>query len=120
MRKPRAILRWSSMIPLNLLCLSSRVERGLGAVELAVDLAGEVALQAAADFRWGSSFGGSFLDVGAGAWVVAEAAKDDKVARILAPRSPPRLNRASGQRVNVSRWATITSRGRTSWPPTCR
>jgi hypothetical protein len=35
--------------PLNLLCLSSRAGCGLGSVELAVDLTGEVALQAAAD-----------------------------------------------------------------------
>ena len=31
--------------PLNLLCLSSWVERSFGSVELAIDLAGEVALQ---------------------------------------------------------------------------
>ncbi len=36
-------------MPLIVLCLSSRVGCGLGSVELAVDLTGEVALQAAAD-----------------------------------------------------------------------
>src|SRR5215204_7415611 len=66
--KPRAMRRWSSISPLNLLCLSSWI-RGLGSVELAVDLAGEVALQAAADLSWGSTLGGPSLDVAAGARV---------------------------------------------------
>ena len=56
------------MIKLNLLCLSSWI-RGLGGVELAVDLAGEVALQAAADLSWGSTLGGPSFDVAAGARV---------------------------------------------------
>jgi len=52
--------RCSSMIPLNLLCLSSRAGLALlgccGAVEVAVDLAGEVALELS-----GSSPGGELL-----------------------------------------------------------
>jgi hypothetical protein len=40
---------------------------------VAVDLAGKVALEAAADLSEGASFGGSFLDVGACGGVHAHA-----------------------------------------------
>ena len=40
---------------------------------MAVDLAGKVALEAAADLSEGASFGGSFLDVGACCGVHAHA-----------------------------------------------
>src|SRR5215218_4106330 len=65
--------------PSNLLCLSTWLRRGLGSVELAVDLAGEVALDAAADLSQGASFSGSFLDVGAGPWVRPHASHDGHV-----------------------------------------
>src|SRR5688572_22208152 len=41
------------------------------------DLAGDVALQASDDFGLRQAFVGAALGVGAGAWVVAEAAKND-------------------------------------------
>src|SRR5215208_4219001 len=63
-----ASIRSGTLNLVNLLCLSSWI-RGLGSVELAVDLAGEVALQAAADLSWGSTLGGPSLEVAAGARV---------------------------------------------------
>ena len=72
-------------MPLNLLCLSSFFVDGCGGVELAVDLAGEVALQAAADFSWGSALGGSLLDVAAGAWVHPDASHGRHVEGAIQP-----------------------------------
>ena len=47
--------------------------------QCAVDLAGDVALEAADDLGLGDALGGASLDVGAGAWVAAQAAEDDAV-----------------------------------------
>ena len=47
------------------------------------DLAGDVALQASDDFGLRQAFVGAALGVGAGAWVVAEAAKNDNVERVV-------------------------------------
>src|SRR3954463_14848007 len=72
---PRAVARM-------LLWLSSRfLERlsGVGGFEEAVDPAGDVALEAPFDFAWGSSFGGSARDVGAGLGVEAHARQHDGV-----------------------------------------
>ena len=52
-------------------------------IECVVDLAGDVELQAADDLGLRQAFVGSALGVGAGAWVVAEAAKNDNVERIV-------------------------------------
>jgi hypothetical protein len=70
--------------PQNLLCLSSSrlVELG-GGVKAAVDLAGEVALEASADLSEGASFGASAFDVGAGAGVHAHAGDDGHVQRAV-------------------------------------
>jgi hypothetical protein len=57
---------------MTLLCLSSLAE---GAVEVA----GEVALDAAADFPVGLAFGTAVLDVGDGRWVAAHAGDGDGV-----------------------------------------
>ena len=68
-----------SSLPLILLCLSSR-EFGPGCgVEAAVDFVCEVALEAAADFTEGASFGGAAFDVGAGSRVHAHAGDDGHV-----------------------------------------
>ena len=69
--------RWSSIRPLNLLCLSSRARGaggcGCGRVEFSVDVSSEVALEAAADLSGCSSFGAAAFDVGAGAGIHAHA-----------------------------------------------
>src|SRR5665648_199275 len=79
--------RWSSMMPLNLLCLSSRGGLAFlgccGAVEVAVDLAGEVALEASTDLAEGAAFSGSALNVGAGGRVHAHAGDDGHVERAV-------------------------------------
>src|SRR5580693_8072395 len=56
---------------------------GVGEVGLegVVDLAGDVALEAAHDLALGFAFGGAALDVGAGALAVAQAADGDEVKR---------------------------------------
>src|SRR5665213_2848775 len=46
-----------------------------------VDLAGEVALEAAHDFALGLAFGGSAFDVSAGSLAVAQATDGDEVKR---------------------------------------
>src|SRR5665647_556321 len=83
--------RCSSMTPLNLLCLSSRGGLAFlgccGAVEVAVDLAGEVALEASTDLAEGAAFSGSALNVGAGGRVHAHAGDDGHVERAVEPRS---------------------------------
>ncbi len=56
-----------------LLCLSSGQREGRGGVELAVDLAGEVALEAASDLFERLALGGASLDVGAGDGIHAHA-----------------------------------------------
>src|SRR5690625_4075599 len=53
------------MMPLNLLCMSSRGCRCGSSVEMAVDLAGEVALERASDLAKGAPLGGALFDVGA-------------------------------------------------------
>jgi hypothetical protein len=60
---------------LTLLCLSS----GHGGVECSVELAGDVALEAAADLAWGLAFGGAAVDVGAGSGAVADPGQGDGV-----------------------------------------
>ena len=60
---------------------------------MAVDLAGEVALEAAADLSEGASFGGSFLDVGACGGVHAHAGYHAMWRARFNRRSPPRLIR---------------------------
>src|SRR5665647_298947 len=79
--------RCSSMTPLNLLCLSSRGGLAFlgccGAVEVAVDLAGEVALEASTDLAEGAAFSGSALNVGAGGRVHAHAGDDGHVERAV-------------------------------------
>jgi hypothetical protein len=47
------------------------------------DLAGEVALQAADDLGLRQAFVSAALGLGASAWVVSEAAKNDEVERIV-------------------------------------
>ena len=61
-----------------LLCLSSV---DFGVLEEAVDLAGDVAFEAALGFSGGFAFGGSFGDVGLGVWAVAAAGDGDGVQR---------------------------------------
>jgi hypothetical protein len=51
--------------------------------ECVEDFAGDVALQAADDLGLRQAFVGSSLDVGGGAWVVAEAAENDNVERVV-------------------------------------
>ena len=63
-----------------LLCLSS-VDFGL--LEEAVDLAGDVAFEAALGFSGGFALGGSFGDVGLGVWAVAAAGDGDGVQRAV-------------------------------------
>ena len=63
-----------------LLCLSSV---DLGVLEEAVDLAGDVAFEAALGFSGGSAFGGSFGDVGLGVGAVAAAGDGDGVQRAV-------------------------------------
>ena len=48
-----------------------------GRAQLAVDLAGDVTLEAADDLRLGLSFGGAALGVGAGGRVRAQAGEHD-------------------------------------------
>ena len=59
--------------------------RGVGEVgaQGVVDLAGDVALEAAHDFALGLAFGGAAFDVGAGALAVAQAADGDQVQRAV-------------------------------------
>ena len=64
---------------MNLLCLSSRELGPCSGVETAVDFAGEVALEAAADLSEGAAFGGAALDVGAGSRIHAHAGDDGHV-----------------------------------------
>ena len=59
-----------------LLCLSSV---DFGVLEEAVDLAGDVAFEAALGFSGGFAFGGSFGDVGLGVGAVAAAGDGDGV-----------------------------------------
>src|SRR5674476_1064850 len=72
---------------MNLLCLSSRGGLAFlgccGAVEVAVDLAGEVALEASTDLAEGAAFSGSALNVGAGGRVHAHAGDDGHVERAV-------------------------------------
>ena len=63
-----------------LLCLSSV---DLGVLEEAVDLAGDVAFEAALGFSGGFALGGSFGDVGLGVWAVAAAGDGDGVQRAV-------------------------------------
>jgi len=56
------------------------VARGLEGV---VELAGDVALEAADDLGLGQAFGGAPGGVGAGAWVVAQASEDDHVEGVV-------------------------------------
>jgi len=56
------------------------VARGLEGV---VELAGDVALEAADDLGLGQAFGGATGGVGAGAWVVAQASEDDHVEGVV-------------------------------------
>ena len=79
LRKPRAMRRWSSMRPLNLLCLSSRCCSGSRGVELSVDLAGEVALEGASDLTQGAALGCALGDLGTGVGVHAHAGHDGHV-----------------------------------------
>src|SRR5207244_2731705 len=58
---------------------SSALQRLQVGAEGVVGLAGDVALEAAEDFASVESVGFSFGGVGAGAWVVAEAADGDHV-----------------------------------------
>ena len=60
------------------LCLSSV---DFGVLEEAVDLAGDVAFEAALGFSGGFAFGGSFGDVGLGVGAVAAAGDGDGVQR---------------------------------------
>src|SRR5699024_2378996 len=62
-----------------LLCSSSRADGWLGRVEDPIDLAGEVALQAAADLLGGAALGSSSLDVGPGFRVMCHAGADGDV-----------------------------------------
>ena len=55
----------------------------LGVLEKAVDLAGDVAFEAALGFSGGFAFGGSFGDVGLGVWAVAAAGDGDGVQRAV-------------------------------------
>ena len=64
---------------LTLLCLSRAHGRIHRPGELSVELAGDVALEAAADFRWGLSLGGAPGDVGAGAGAAAHPDQRDGV-----------------------------------------
>jgi hypothetical protein len=76
--------------PLTLLCwVKARV-----GLELPVELAGDVADQAASDFTVGLALSPSPLGVGAGGWVVAESlVRTTKCRAWLSCRSPERLSR---------------------------
>ena len=52
-------------------------------VEVAVDLAGDVALQAAHDLSFALAFGGATLDVAPGSWVFAHADEHDAPERFV-------------------------------------
>src|SRR5690242_16738822 len=64
---------------LTLLCLSRSSCWCHGSGELPVELAGDVALEAAADFAWGLSFCSASFDVGAGAGAAAGSGQRDGV-----------------------------------------
>jgi len=61
----------------------SEVEFGEVCAEGVVDLAGDVALEAAHDFTLGFAFAGSAFGVGAGALAVAQATDGDQVQRTV-------------------------------------
>src|SRR5580700_4826389 len=65
--------------PLTLLCLSRTYGRIHRPGEVAVELAGDVSLEAAADFPGGLSLGGAPGDVGAGAGAAAHPDQRDGV-----------------------------------------
>src|ERR671919_758087 len=64
---------------LTLLCLSRSTCWCHGSGEVPVELAGDVALDAAANLPWGLSLGGASLDVGAGAGTAADPGQRDGV-----------------------------------------
>src|SRR5712691_7396605 len=59
------------------------LEAGEIGVERVVELAGDVALEAADDLAFGEAFGGAAGGVGAGAGAVAESADGDHVQRLV-------------------------------------
>ena len=69
-----------------------RGDGGLAWVEEEVDLAGEIALEAADDLELGVALGGLLREVGLGFRVQADAADDGECSARLACRSPPRLS----------------------------
>src|SRR5215211_2582310 len=71
------LLRWS--FQLTLLCWS---KRGLG-FEESVELAGDIADQAASDLAVSLALSPSPLGIGAGRWVIAQAGQDDQVQRLV-------------------------------------
>ena len=74
---PRRLLWWS--FPWTLLCWS---KRGLG-FEESVELAGDVADQAASDFAVGLALSAASLGVGAGCWVIAQPGQHDQVQGLV-------------------------------------
>lgn len=94
-----------------LLCSSSRAGGWFGGVEESVDLAGEVALEEAADLSGGEPFGGASLNVGAGVRVVGHAGDRRGVQDLVRLAVPAATCRAADDDpaatvgpVVVSRW----------------
>jgi hypothetical protein len=75
--RPHRLLRWSFWR--TLLCW---VKAWVG-LEESVELAGDVADQAASDLAVGLSLGAAPLGVGAGGWVVAQPGQDDQVQGLV-------------------------------------
>jgi hypothetical protein len=64
---------------LTLLCwVKARV-----GLELPVELAGDIADEAASDFAVGLALGAAPLGIGAGRWVIAQSGQDDQVQRLV-------------------------------------
>jgi hypothetical protein len=78
---------WS--FPWTLLCC---VKCWLGLQE-SVELAGDVADQAAFDLAVGLALGAASLRVGAGGWVISQPGQDDDVERLVELTVPARLRR---------------------------
>ena len=73
---------------MNLLCLSSRDLGAAGGVEVPVDLAGKVALEAAADLSEGAALRGAAFVVGASSRVGALGCLAAPIMEDLAPYPP--------------------------------
>jgi hypothetical protein len=87
----------------------SHVGQVPGGFEESVELAGDVADQAASDLAVGLALGSSPLGVGAGGWVIAQPGRDDQVQGWLSWRSPDRFSRTR------TVWPLEAGMGRVDW-----